>query len=92
MAEEKLKTLKDFLERHRSGSNQKDTNNIDRAMHDGALIVLGDIKQEAVKWIKELTKQYCKSSKGEPCLHCANLYGQISILEEFFNISEEDLK
>ena len=57
------------------------------------------IRQEAIKWIKEFTKEILKHSHQDKinppyfdCLMCRNKYVQMQWIKHFFNITEEELK
>lgn len=85
----KLKTLKDFgIYYLRNDANAEYLKNL--------------LKQEAIKYIKELEKEYFKELKNpngrnkafyhEQQLRMTYLNAQIIWIKHFFNITEEDLK
>ena len=48
------------------------------------------LKQEAIKWVKELNSQYVKIPSG--CSFNDSLSAKIDWIKHFFNITKEDLK
>ena len=58
------------------------------------------IRQEAIKWIKELEKDIKEHSHKKEiliediisCLNCHNKYAQLKWIKHFFNITEKDVK
>ena len=77
-----LKTLKDF-------EKEKFYSQEGQCSYNHALIML---KAEAVKWVKEITKD--QNNKGNFQSNHMNprKQGQISWIKHFFNLTEEDLK
>ena len=60
-----------------------------------------ELKQEAIKWIKEFDKNILKSSDDANCPYCERRLGRpgneemlirIVWIKHFFNITDEDLK
>ena len=51
-----------------------------------SILTIDNIKAEAVKWIKDVERRKCFSSKSPDC-ETATI-----IMRRFFNLTEEDLK
>ena len=60
------------------------------------LIKEDELRQEAIKWIKELKKSdnhnHSTCFPGSECDWCAGKDSQVEWIKHFFNITEEDLK
>ena len=80
----KLKTLKDFK--------------ASEVLNFGDCISRILLKTEAIKWVKfteecrERTKKEPAPSEKDRALFLAMMDGEIMVLTDFFNITEEDLK
>ena len=57
-------------------------------------VYLKDLKQEAIKWIKELTEQGILGNLDSQDRHYENMgrKAKIEWIKHFFNITEEDLE
>lgn len=86
---DKLKTLKDFKE-------YKNTLGGVKVEVKTGLIDKEELRQEGIKWIKELEKDFCEGKKkGDlQCRHydCTGRQYQITIIKKLFNITGEELK
>jgi hypothetical protein len=50
-----------------------------------------ELKQEAIKWVKE--RKFLPVPKGvEPHVYHAYMHGEREFIKHFFNLTEEDLK
>ena len=79
----KLKTLKDFAA-NSEDLKIRETYAIERET------MIKELKQEAIKWIKELENQICEPNGY--CEHYIDISGTLDWIKNFFNITEEDLK
>ena|SRR3990167_2784302 len=87
-----LRTLKDFEELEAFQSEQKE--NGDFGGKEVIAIFLEDLRQEAIKWIKELQK--VKQSTGIEVIfaydyHIKDVVSVIKWIKHFFNITDEEL-
>ena len=69
--------------------------NIEMRGRSGSVII-SDLKQEAIKHIKQLTKEY-DAWYRQPIIKCGDftplkLLSKIDWIKHFFNLSKEDLK
>ena len=86
-----LKTLKDL-----ENTDWDSREGYDRYLE--SWIRISDLKKEAIKWVKErLNEQKERDPLGWKdyawCVHDGDFNrGEVSALEKFFNITEEDLK
>ena len=85
-----LKTLKDLEEIWFLGQDRND------AIHIGTNVCLKQLRAEAIKWIKKLSKDIKKSKTwyGITVIDnsVAKNYAQVEWIKHFFNITEADLK
>lgn len=58
-----------------------------------------DIRQEAIKWVKDFREKINNHSQGDKsdpnylnCISCRNMFVQIKWIQHFFNITAEELK
>ena len=64
----------------------------------GIYIKLSELKQEGIKWVKEIIKEqerrgrWIKGSKCNQSQMSPRKQGQMSFIKRFFNLTEEDLK
>lgn len=82
---EQLKTLKDL--RFEKFAFKTEHDNFPYGDDVGIKIYL---RQEAIKWIRQLKNELCKNSHN--CDHCTDIFGTIGWIMIFFNLAEEDLK
>ncbi len=78
-----LKTLKDF----------------DYRNDDYSLILIKELRQEAIKWIKDFKEKirlHSHEDKSDPlylkCISCRNMFVNIEWIKNFFNITEKELE
>ena len=80
-----LKTLKDF-EREDKVIDMKTF----RTKRYDTIIYKSELKQEAIKWIKE--RKFLPVPKGViPATHHAYMHGEREFIKHFFNLTEADL-
>jgi len=84
--------LKD-LEIELGNYDVSEINNVEREAHQ-VIKFKEKIRQEAIKWIKELEKRISnyKTPKNVISVQCGAWKEVIDWIKEFFNITEEDLK
>ena len=98
----KLKTLKDLNVLHRARSKDGEFYNHKFPFKDIEFCWTNQLKQEAIKHIKEIKQEIRKIQTNnfnlpyqptpEEWLKCDVLLSKIHWIKHFFNISEEDLK
>ena len=86
----KLKTLKDLEKGAHVGDIKKIVDEERKVGSDWttSIVLAGDLKQEAIQWIKELEKKHKKvhTVPVNACYYC----NVIDWIKHFFNITKED--
>ena len=91
MEEEKLKTLKEIAGNMGDASyffrgNEEPTNE-----WEGRVVIVNDLKAEAVKWVNNLDKRISVGIAYNFSKSLISWTAQSSFIMEFFNLTEEDL-
>ncbi len=83
-----LKTLKDMKQ-----------TSLTINFYDEKGVLISDLKQEAIRWIKDFRtkiENHSHGDKSDPlylnCISCRNMFIQIRWIGHFFSITDEDLK
>uniref|UniRef100_A0A6H2A403 Uncharacterized protein n=1 Tax=viral metagenome TaxID=1070528 RepID=A0A6H2A403_9ZZZZ len=84
-----LKTLENLKKDEITGTLWRIKYSEKRDVAELPVVLVEDLRAEAIKWIRHLRTELCKNSHN--CDHCADIFGTIGWIKIFFNISEEEL-
>ena len=84
----KIKTLKDLKQKNNPECLPQDNPVLDI----GDYVEIKDLRQEAIKWIKEFQRRGEPKIRGERTTGEVGNFYKIDAFKEFFNITDEELK